>query len=92
MKTRWRIFLLGWPLLASMSLACEMCSAQQPRLLRGLTHGAGPQGNLDYLIVAAALVIVLLALAWAVKCLVRPGEQDPTHIKRTILQQNFYGS
>lgn len=72
--------------------ACEICSAQQPVLLRGLTHGTGPQGNLDYFIVATALVIVLFALAWAVKCLARPGELSPDHIKRTILQHDSHGS
>ncbi|MBX7123814.1 MAG: hypothetical protein K1X42_16930 [Opitutaceae bacterium] len=77
--------------LPSLAPACELCSAQQPTFLRGLTHGAGPQGNLDYVIVATALVIVLFALAWAVKCLVRPGERSPDHIKRTILQHDSYG-
>ncbi len=79
-------------LLASPALACELCSAPQPKPLRGLVHGTGPQGSLDYLIAAVAVVIVLLALVWAVKCLVRPGERDPAHIKRTILHPNSYGS
>ncbi len=91
MKIPRLMIFLGGSVLASKAHACEVCSAQQPELLRGLVHGPGPQGNLDYLIVAAALTIVLFALVWAVKCLVRPGEQDPAHIKRTILQQNIYG-
>ncbi len=78
--------------LTSLAPACELCSAQQPSFLQGLTHGGGPQGNFDYAIVATALVIVLFALAWTVKCLVRPGEQSPDHIKRTILQHESHGS
>lgn len=73
--------------LPALSRACDVCSvgAQQPEFLRDLTHGTNPQGVLDYLIVAAMVVIVLLTLVYAIKYLVRPGERDRDHIKRTIL-------
>ena len=67
-------------------------AAQQPKILRGLTHGAGPQGNFDYVIVAATAAVVLFTLVYAIKCLVRPGEREATHIKRIVLEQEYHGS
>jgi hypothetical protein len=65
--------------------ACPMCEKQQPKLLRGITHGAGPSSNWDYIITWAMVAIVLFTLAYSIKCLVRPGEKSPGHIKRQIL-------
>ncbi len=67
------------------SLACPACEAQQPKILRGITHGAGPSGKWDYLIVWIAVVIVLFTLFYSVKWLIRPGEKSQQHIKRLIL-------
>ncbi len=67
------------------AFACPACEKQQPALLKGITHGAGPDGNADYVIVAFAVVIVLLTLFFSVKFLVKPGEQSQKHIKRLIL-------
>ncbi len=77
---------------AATARACELCASQQPKVLRGLVHGAGPQGGADYLIVMAGLAVVLFALIFALKCLLRPGEHDPQHIKRTILDQCRHGT
>ncbi|HEX5026503.1 MAG TPA: hypothetical protein VFV68_14590 [Agriterribacter sp.] len=65
--------------------ACPVCEKQQPEMLRGLTHGAGPDSNWDYVIVWSAVVIVLFTLYFSVKWLIRPGERSQTHIKRFIL-------
>ncbi|MEO8569373.1 MAG: hypothetical protein ABI419_09555, partial [Ginsengibacter sp.] len=65
--------------------ACPACEKQQPKLLKGITHGAGPGGNWDYVIVAIAVAIVLFTLFFSVKWLIRPGEQSQNHIKRLIL-------
>lgn len=67
------------------SFACPACEKQQPKLLQGITHGAGPDGNLDYVIVAIVVLIVLFTLFFSVKWLIRPGEQSQSHIKRLIL-------
>ena len=67
------------------SFACPACEKQQPKLLKGITHGAGPDGNLDYVIVTIVVIIVLLTLFFSVKWLIRPGEQSQSHIKRLIL-------
>lgn len=74
--------LIGFGLIA---LACPACEKQQPKILRGITHGAGPSGNWDYVIVAAALVITLATLFYAVKWMIKPGETNINHIKRTVL-------
>lgn len=70
------------------TMACPACEASQPRILRGITHGAGPSGKWDYLIVSIVAVIVLCTLFYSVKWLVRPGEHSPKHIKRLILEMD----
>jgi len=92
MKLRPCLLLMGWMAIRPVAHACEVCAAQQPKILRGLTHGAGPQGNFDYFIVLAAVAVVLFTLACAVKFLVRPGEREPGHIKRIILNQDYHGT
>mgnify|MGYP001175456162 CR=1 FL=1 len=68
--------------------ACPACEKQQPKLLRGITHGAGPSSNWDYVIILAAVVVVLATLYFTVKWLLKPGEKEMNHIKRTILNFN----
>lgn len=65
--------------------ACPLCEKQQPRLLRGITHGTGPESNWDYIIVWVTVLIVLFTLFFSVKWLIRPGEKSDNHIKRFIL-------
>ena len=66
--------------------ACDVCEKQQPELLKGITHGTGPQSGWDMPIIYVSGVIVLFTLVFAVKFLVKPGEDAADHIKRTILQ------
>ena len=65
--------------------ACPACEKQQPKLLSGITHGTGPGGNLDYVIIFITVVIVLLTLFYSIKWLIRPGEQGKDHIKQIII-------
>lgn len=67
------------------SWACPVCEKQQPKVLRGVAHGAGPDNNWDYLIVGVITVIVLITLYYSMKWLVRPGEDRANHIKRNVL-------
>jgi hypothetical protein len=69
----------------SIAFACEVCKKQQPKVLRGITHGAGPQSSWDYVIVGVMSVIVLITLFYSIKWLVRPGEKETAHIKNSIL-------
>lgn len=68
--------------------ACPACEKQQPKILRGITHGAGPTSNWDLVIVMAAVVIVLATLFYTIKWIVKPGEKESSHIKRTVLNFN----
>lgn len=67
------------------SFACPACEKQQPALLKGITHGAGPDGNWDYVIVTISVIIVLITLFFSVKWVIKPGEQSQSHIKRLVL-------
>ncbi len=69
----------------SVVMACPVCERQQPKILRGITHGAGPDSSWDYLIIWSTILIVLLTLYFSIKYLVRPGEKSSDHIKRTVL-------
>lgn len=66
-------------------LACPVCERNQPKILRGITHGAGPESKWDYVIVWITVAIVVCTLFFSVKWLVRPGEKSALHIKRFIL-------
>lgn len=67
------------------AFACPACEKQQPKILRGITHGAGPQSDWDYVIVWATVIIVLVTLFFSVKWLINPKEESLNHIKRTVL-------
>lgn len=67
------------------ALACEVCEKNQPTGMAKVTHGAGPQGNIDYIITWSAVVIVVVALFLSIKYLVKPKENDPNHIKYSIV-------
>ncbi len=67
------------------AFACPTCEIAQPRYLRGITHGTGPQSNWDFLIISVTAVIVIATLFFSIKWLVQPGEKSVTHIKHLIL-------
>lgn len=67
------------------AMACPACEKQQPKIFRGITHGAGPDSNWDYLIISFMAIIVLFCLFFSVKWLLRPGERSAAHIKFSIL-------
>jgi len=67
-------------------LACPACEKQQPKITQGITHGAGPQSNWDWVIIAVVSVITLLTLIYSVKYLIKPNEQNSDHIKQSILK------
>ncbi len=67
---------------SALAIACAVCEKQQPKVLRGISHGAGPESNWDYVIVWATVIIVLLTLFYSVKWLIKPGEKSEQHIKK----------
>lgn len=72
-------------LTVSPAIACDVCQDQQPRILRNITHGAGPQGTSDFVIITVAAIIVGLTLIYSIKYLLKPGEKSPDHVKNIIL-------
>jgi uncharacterized protein HemY len=70
------------------SFACPACEKQQPALLKGISHGSGPESNWDMLIVWVIAIIVVLTLFFSVKFLIKPGEKSESHIKRFILSND----
>ena len=75
------IFLAGF----MTAYSCPACKKQQPGILKGITHGSGPQSQWDYLIISAAIVVVLATLFFSMKYLLSPGEENKKHIKRIAL-------
>ena len=65
--------------------ACPVCEKQQPEVLKGIAHGAGPGSQWDYVIVWVAVIIVAVTLFYSLKWLIRPGEKAQGHIKQIIV-------
>lgn len=65
--------------------ACEACDLQQPTITKSFTHGVGPQSNWDWLIVAIIAIITLVTLYYSFRFLIKPGEKNNQHIKKSIL-------
>lgn len=65
--------------------SCEVCEKQQPKVTQGLTHGAGPQSNWDWVIIGVVTAITIATFIYSLKFLIRPGEKDSNHIKVSIL-------
>lgn len=81
-----RFFLMVFLLIINTwAFACPVCEKQQPKVLRGITHGAGPQSQWDYVIVWVGVIIVLLTLYFSVKWVFKPGEKSENHIKQLIV-------
>lgn len=81
-----KTLLTGLLFLSGLALsACPVCEKQQPAVLKGITHGGGPDSQWDYVIVIAGVIIVALTLFYSLKWIFRPGETSPDHIKRMII-------
>ena len=71
--------------LNTMAFACPVCEKQQPKIMRGITHGAGPQSNWDWVIISVISLITILTFIFSLKYLIKPGEKNNNHIKQIIL-------
>ena len=65
--------------------ACPTCEKAQPKIFRGITHGAGPDSNWDYLIIGVTAIIVLYCGYITVSKLIKPDEASKEHIKNAFL-------
>ena len=68
--------------------ACPVCERQQPKILRGIVHGQGPDSSWDYIIVWSVVAITVATIFFATKWLLKPGEKNKTHIKYSILNKD----
>ena len=85
-KILFSIFIIGMACLTA--TACPICERNQPKLLRGLVHGPGPEGKLDYFIVGLVTLISMITLYLTVKRIISPGEKQADHIKRSVINSN----
>ncbi|WP_299183982.1 hypothetical protein [uncultured Aquimarina sp.] len=70
------------------SFACDLCKKNQPKGLEDITHGEGPEGNIDYIIMYSAIIIVGYTLIMSLKYLIKPKEKEDSHIKNLVLNEN----
>ena len=71
------------------AMACPVCERNQPKVLKGVVHGAGPENQWDYVIVWIIVAITVVTLFYSVKWLIRPGEKNKNHIKYYILNEDL---
>ena len=84
-KLNYILVIIGILFLHATAWACPVCEKQQPTITKGLTHGAGPQSNWDWVIIAIITVITLITFIFSLKYLIKPGEKNANHIKQFIL-------
>jgi p-aminobenzoyl-glutamate transporter AbgT len=65
--------------------ACDTCEKAQPKILRGITHGAGPESNWDYVIIGITAIIVTICAYITIVKLIKPKEDNKDHIKNAFL-------
>ena len=68
------------------ALACPVCERNQPKILRGIVHGAGPNSNWDYVSIIITAIIAVFALLYSIKWLLKPNENNQNHIKYSIFK------
>ena len=73
-------------LLQTAAFTCPVCERNQPKILRGIVHGSGPDSNWDYVSIWITILIAVLTLFFSVKWLVKPGEKNLDHIKYSIFK------
>lgn len=85
MRKRFFLLLTSILFIPGMAVACEVCNPGQAEFFRELTHGLSPRGIIDWILVAITAIIVMITFIYSLKFLLRPGEKNSDHIKRTIL-------
>ncbi|WP_395043389.1 hypothetical protein [Flavobacterium sp.] len=68
------------------AFACPVCERNQPKVLRGIVHGSGPNSNWDYVSIVITMIIAVFALIYSIKWLIKPNENNQDHIKYSIFK------
>lgn len=89
MKRLSLLFTIIFLFIGKVGMACEVCQKNQPKVLQNITHGPGPSGMLDYIIIWSGIVIVVFTLYFSVKLLIRPRESNSDHIKNIVKNEGF---
>jgi high-affinity nickel permease len=89
MKRKFLITTLIYLIGQHIAFACDVCKKNQPAGFENITHGAGPSGTMDFIIIGVATVIVLFTLVLCFKYLIKPQENDPDHIKNIVRNEGF---
>ena len=75
------------------AVGASRCIGIAPTILAAwLQHehmSSAPRSFVEYVIVGIAAVIMVWTLVKATQWTISPGEHDPDHIKRTILDDDF---
>ncbi len=69
------------------TMVCPLCKSNQPKGFEDITHGVGPEGNLDFVIMYTAIIIVGYTLFMSIKFLINPKEKNQGHIKNLVLDE-----
>jgi hypothetical protein len=64
--------LLATLLLALPALACPLCAKNQPKGFANITHGVGPGGPFDYVMLYGSIAVVVFTMGLFLHFLVRP--------------------
>lgn len=89
MKKILSVFILFFLFGQQVVKACEVCKKNQPAILKNVTHGAGPSGTIDYIIIWGSAIIVGITLFLSLKYLIKPKENKPGHIKNIVINEGF---
>ncbi len=81
------IFIIANLLLSITLFACPVCERNKANALSRLTHGGNPDSNWDYAIVILIIVVSIITLFYSIKWLIKPNENNKTHIKYSILNE-----
>ena len=84
-KFKYLIILFFINLMSISTYACDACQKQQPKILKGISHGAGPESKWDWVVIITIFAITIVTLWMSLKYIIKPGEKGQDHIKRTIL-------
>lgn len=61
-----------------------------PWTVPALAHIEGPLGTASWIALVASALFVAWTIFRSVKYTVRPGEEEPTHIKRLVLHEPMH--
>lgn len=80
-----KALLIFFSMLGTFCYSCPTCEKAQPKLFRGITHGAGPDSNWDYLIIGITAMIALYCGYLMFARLIKPNELENEHIKNHFI-------